>query len=81
MEHVDLKAFVTKLTPTFQNTESRFGSCVGAGDFGVVKWATDWTSGVHFPAEAIIELSSPPRPDRLSVPPSLLGYRGSFPWQ
>jgi hypothetical protein len=31
-----------------------------------------WSTGIRFPAEAAIFFSSPPRPDRLWVPPSLL---------
>jgi len=41
-----------------------------------------WTTGFRFPAGAKKGFfASPPRPDRLWEPPSLLfnGYRGSFP--
>jgi hypothetical protein len=47
----------------------------------VCRWATGWTAGVRFRAEAKRYPSIPQLPDRLWGPPSLLfnGHRGVFP--
>jgi hypothetical protein len=44
---------------------------------------TGWIIGISSPGRSWEFFSSPPRPDRLGSPPSLLsnGYQGLFPWR
>jgi len=48
----------------------------------VQSWATGWMIGVSCPSRDWEFFSSPPHPERLWSPPSLLsnGYQGLFPW-
>jgi hypothetical protein len=77
------KRKVTSSGQIFSKFESETGVCEGAGtaQWYTARLRTGMIEGLS-PGKGWEFFSSPPCPDRLCVPPSLLsnGYQGLFPW-